>query len=198
MIRKTALALLLALLALPEGALALAAHENDLGVADRGRTDWLASRQPTVELERPRRALADPDADGRVTSAEAAGFFSSHFASLDRDADGRLQERDLLRLAVGYGPASKERAEPRRPSFQELDRNDDGRLSQEEFRQRRVVKATRWTRHRLARLFANLDDDSDGIVDRERFMSTGRGYHSRCSRADGHAPVGRFLAGMPF
>lgn len=192
-------ALVVAVLLLPLSAAARVGPEGPFALRQDQPVEAVAVTRPAVELQRPRRALADPDADGRVTSAEAMEFFRRHFEALDRNRDDQLQERELLRIAVTRAPdADRRRATDSLLSFKKLDRDGDGRLSPAEFRRGKATPARPWTRARLARLFAGLDDDRDGVVGRERFMTSARGYHSRCARPDGVAPLGRFLAGMPF
>lgn len=193
--------MLVALASWPAAPLAAPAPgDADLAVRDSAPRP----HRPPVELRRTRLAQADPDADGRVTPEEASRFFERHFVSLDRNRDRALDEGEFLRLA-----GSAVTRTPIRPAlvgraadeFDKLDRNDDGRLSYDEFMHRQPDPAgerTRWTRQRVERLFHRLAPEGDGMITWAAFMATGRSYYGHCVRVDGHVPVARFLAGLPF
>jgi Ca2+-binding EF-hand superfamily protein len=101
----------------------------------------------------------DTDGDGRISKLEAASSpLAARFAQIDRNHDGYLVRSELQAdREQRRAEFAAKRAEQFEQKFKQADSNQDGRLSRAEFE-------AAWPQR--AKLFAFLDEDRDGYLNR--------------------------------
>ncbi|MGV8941228.1 MAG: EF-hand domain-containing protein [Lysobacter sp.] len=110
----------------------------------------------------------DTDGDGRINKLEAAPSpLAARFASIDRNHDGYLVRSELQAdREQRRAEFAAKRAERFEQQFKQADSNQDGRLSRAEFE-------AAWPQK--AKLFAFLDEDRDGYLNRADVAPQQRG-----------------------
>jgi Ca2+-binding EF-hand superfamily protein len=101
----------------------------------------------------------DTDGDGRISKLEAASSpLAARFARIDRNHDGYLVRSELqAEREQRRAEFAAKRTERFEQKFKQADSNQDGRLSRAEFE-------AGWPQK--AKLFAFLDEDRDGYLNR--------------------------------
>lgn len=101
----------------------------------------------------------DTDGDGRISKLEAASSpLAARFARIDRNHDGYLVRSELqAEREQRRAEFAAKRTERFEQKFKQADSNQDGRLSRAEFE-------AGWPQR--AKLFAFLDEDRDGYLNR--------------------------------
>lgn len=143
-----------------------------------------------------RTAVADPDVDGEVTSAEAAQYYEKRFALLDENRDGAIDGPEFVRaVAVRSLYTVDGFAQPGPLAFESVDVDGDGKLTPEEFLRaellRRSASAAGGVDARRRELFDVVDTDGDGLLSAREFMHAGR-RDFLGSDADGDGKVSIF------
>lgn len=136
----------------------------------------------------------DADKDGNVTQAEIDAAKAARFAKADANADGKLDEAELLAQAetmqAEHMAAMMERMKTELPKriahmLIELDDNSDGFVTPDEFGDEHMGK-----------MFDRLDANADGMMSAEEAenMHQGmRGHHQR--RGHGGGWLGNWFGG---
>jgi Ca2+-binding EF-hand superfamily protein len=112
----------------------------------------------------------DRDGDGRVTRAEAEQFRNERLAKFDANGDGQLSLEEYRSLWMDAMNTAMVRA------FQRHDVDGDGRVTKDEFARP------------IDRMFAHLDRNGDGVVERSEMRPPERRGRRGPDRDDDRGP----------
>lgn len=117
-------------------------------------------------------AKLDADGNGSVSRDEAKGHarLEKGFDTLDTNKDGQLSQDELRAYAATKREKRGERQAQMKQRWEAADANQDGQLSQAEAEQGAP---------QLAKHFAKLDANGDGLLSTEEIQSSMKSHRSR-------------------
>jgi Ca2+-binding EF-hand superfamily protein len=155
----------------------------------------------TIATAVRRTAVADPNLDGEVTSAEAGRYYETRFRLLDGDRDGSIHREEFLRTAIVRAvQVGGSFTPPRTREFESIDLDGDGALTPEEFLRASLMKRTSSGAGEVggprAALFDAVDTDRDGALSKHEFMQAGaRDFERSDADGDGKVTIWEFYGG---
>ena len=156
-----------------------------------------AEPRMTIATAMRRTAVADPNIDGEVTSAEAGRYYETRFRLLDGDRDGSIDREEFLRTAiVRVVQVGGSFTPPRTREFESIDLDGDGALTPEEFLRASRMKRSSSIDGPRAALFDAVDTDRDGALSKHEFMAAGaRDFERSDADRDGKVTIWEFYGG---
>jgi Ca2+-binding EF-hand superfamily protein len=198
--RRTAIvsgALMVLALAFMVEAAGAAPRQGDEGQPIPAATPLVGLRV-VVALPVRRAAIADPDLDGVVSRMEAARYYQSRFALIDRNRDGRVSREEFLRPAAAHARQVRGNA-PARTGHDAAGTDGIGALTANQLLgtgDRRGAWLDAGVDRQPTAIFDLLDVGRDGTLSRQEFTDAGaEDFAASDADRDGQITIREFYAG---
>ena len=166
-------------------------RDTEAGAASKAQ-----ARMTTAAAMR-RAAVADPNLDGEVTSAEAGRYYETRFRLLDPNRDGWIDRAEFLRTAIVRSvQVGGSFSPPPTREFESVDLDGNGALTPEEFLRGALMRTSASAGQaggpRQMR-FDLVDADQDGTLSKREFMAAGAADFDRSdANGDGKVTIWEF------